>query len=149
MVLLIIGIVFILLIFPFQHFISLKYKLGLLIGLFISIQYFRIILFERSIAWLRPFYIKAFICLLNIPIFFLVLTHFLHFIRQFEDYNYTGIGFIAKDIFEGLSGGGYSWLRSSTFLLGIASMILIVLLNFRLIYSVFKYREGPSFLKRK
>mgnify|MGYP005668312239 CR=1 FL=1 len=121
----------------------------LLIGVVICIQYFRITLFERSIVWLRSFYVRALLGLLNIPLFFVVLTNFMHLIHQFEDYNYTGIGFVVHDILPGLNGQGYNWLRTVTFFLGIASMILIVLLNFRLIYSVFAYREGPGFLKRK
>lgn len=134
---------------PFKDFISLKYAILILIGLTICIQYFRIILFERQIPWLKPFYVKATFGVLNIPLFFVVLTNFMHILAQFEDYNYTGIGYVVYDIMPGLGGAEYNWLRSTTFFVGIAGMMLITILNFRLIYSVFKYREGPSFLKRK
>ncbi len=145
----IIGILFFIITIPFFNFISEKYKLLLLGGVFFSVQYFRLTLFERSTPWLRSFYVKALIAVMNIPLFFVMLTHFMNTIRQFEDYNYTGIGYIVHDILPGISGLNYNWLRSATFFIGIASMMLVVILNFRLMYSVFKYRQGPSFLKRE
>lgn len=148
LILIIIGILYFIVTLSYFDFISDKYKLLLLGGLFFSVQYFRITLFERSVPWLQSFYIKLIIGVLNIPLFFYMLTNFMNTIRQFEDYNYTGIGYSVRDILPGLAGTDYSWLRSTTFFIGIAGMMLIVIMNFRLIYSVFKYRQGPIFSKR-
>ena len=69
------------------------------------------------------------------------------FLEQFEEYNFTGIGMVIKDIFPGLGIQGYSILRTETYIIGISSLILIVLFNLRMIYSLFKYREVPNAFK--
>lgn len=130
-------------------FLSWHFLLYLLLGFFIIAQYARVIVFERKVIWMKPFSMKFLIFLLNIPLFFLVLTWMMNFNGQLEDYGYDVTGMITQDLSAGMSLTQYARLKSITYFVGTATMITIILFQFRVIYSIFKYREIPSFLLRK
>ncbi len=138
----IVAIVYIILVMPVRGFISDEYFLFFGICTFIMIQYFRIALFERRVMWTQPILIKAILCIGNIPFFFFMIKWFLSFITQFEDYNFTGIGVAIKDIYPGLLESKYTYLRAVTFFSGVATLILIIVFELRMIYSVFRYSEA-------
>ncbi|MEZ5001889.1 MAG: hypothetical protein R2730_02530 [Chitinophagales bacterium] len=137
-----------LMIAPIVRFISWHYLLFLILGAFVIGQYARVILFERLIVWMRPFSMKFFLFLLNIPLFFLVLTWMMNFNGQMEDYGFDILSVHTKDLSAGMLLEQYAYLKSITYFIGIASMIIIVMFQFRVLYSIFKYRELPSYLKR-
>jgi len=130
-----------------MEFVSYSFLVFLALGIVIIVQYFRVVVNERAVFWIRPFAVKVLFGIGNIALFFYVLTEFMHFISQFEDYNYSGVGVIIKDIYPGLSAESYNALRSTTFFVGITTLILIVLFEFRIVYSVFKYRGVPGIYK--
>ena len=101
-------------------------------------------MFERKIVWTQPFAAKAFLGILNIPLFFFMMRWLLMFITQFEVYNFTGVGSIIQDILPGLAAENYNYLRKATFICGISTIILIFVFEIRMIYSVFRYRENKQ-----
>jgi len=144
-ILLIVGAIFILMVHPFKDFISAKYLLYFAVNIFLVVQFFRVVINERKVIWIRPFIVKAVLGLGCIALFILSIRFFMYFITQFEDYNYTGIGSVIKDITPGLNADDYRWLRTSTFLTGVSAMMFIILFELRMFYSIFKYRLVPGF----
>jgi len=144
-ILLVIGIIFVIMVYPFMDYVSTDYLLYFAANIFLVVQFFRVVIFERKVIWIQPFIMKAIIGLGSIALFILSIRFFMYFITQFEDYNYTGIGSVIKDISPGLSASNYSWLRTATFLTGVSGMIFIILFELRMFYSIFKYRLVPGF----
>ncbi len=116
-------------------------------GIFILAQYFRVILYERRIIWMRPFAIKLLFGVINIPLFFVAMTWLMNFNTQLESYGYNVENAMTVDIKTGMSLVKYDYLKSLTYFIGTGIMIIIVLFQLRLVYSIFKYREVPEALK--
>ena len=72
----------------------------------------------------------------------------MNFNGQMEDYGFDILSVHTKDLSAGMLLEQYAYLKSITYFIGIASMIIIVMFQFRVLYSIFKYRELPSYLKR-
>lgn len=142
-----IGVIIYLLIARLIPFLSFKYLAYLAGGLFLIIQYSRVVLFERRIIWTRTFWVKLVFGLLNIPLFFFVITWMMNWNAQIEDYSYNVGKLYTSDIKEGLPMQSYLYLRSLTVFVNIGLLVMIVLFELRMVYSVFKYREGPKFLE--
>ena len=144
---LIVASLFLLVVYSIIDFISFSYMRFYALGILISVQYFRVVVNERRVIWIQPFLIKLLFAAGNIILFIFMMDSFAILVGQFEDYNYNGIGVLTDDILPGLSTAQYSLLRSTTFFIGISSMMLIILFEFRLVYSAFKYRNIPGLNK--
>lgn len=138
------AVLFIIFSFQSYEYLSLHYLIYLGAMAYLIVQFFRVVINERKVAWMRPFVSKVFFFFFNIFLFFIILDQHFYFIGQFEDYNYTGVGVLAKDIRPGLGGAGFSALRSMTIFAGAAGMMLTAACQLRVIYSVFKYRQLPG-----
>lgn len=132
--------------FTYDH-ISHGYLLFYGLSVLIIVEYFRVVINERKVIWIRPFWIKVLFGLGNILLFLYMMDSLFILVGQYEDYNFTGMGMVTPDILPGLSEAAYRWLRNSTYFLGITVLFLIILFQLRLVYSIFKYREVPGFLK--
>jgi hypothetical protein len=142
--LLIAASLWLLTIYSIREYVSASYLRYFGICLLITVEYFRVVVNEREVPWIRPFAVKVLFGLGNIILFLFVMDSFSILVGQFEDYNWTGAGVQTPDILPGLRAAGYSYLRSATFFSGIAAMLLIILFELRLVYSIFKYREIPG-----
>jgi hypothetical protein len=144
---LIAALIFAMTVFFIRDHISGSYLLFFALAIFICVQYFRVVINEQKVFWIRPFIIKVLFGLGNIVLFLYMMDSFFILVGQFEDYSYTGVGVVTPDIYPGLSAAGYDWLRSSTFFAGMAVLFMIILFELRLVYSIFKYRDVPGILK--
>lgn len=130
---------------PYKPLLSRDFFYFFFICIFLTTTYFRW-------AWLIKhgvmgfFWTKIIIFLLQVPLFFFLIKGFQHYQQAFESFNYTieinGIPHIQQNIhYKTLEKLGAICYTSGTM-----AIIGLILVELRIIYSIFKYREVPKSL---
>ncbi len=134
------------LIFPYRHDISFAFMRYLFCALFLVFTYFRFVAFMMRSVVLENVWVKLGLFILNFPLFFLMLNKYFDYIDVFNEYNYT----LATNVFQHIKSGTdveeLLYLKRLTIFSGIISMMMIVLLQLRIVYAIFKLRQFDKYL---
>lgn len=134
---------------PYQALVSKEFFSFFFLCIFLTTTYFRW-------AWLIKnglmgfFWTKLAIFLLQIPLFFFLIKSFQYYQQAFEAFNYTIDINGTQHIQQNIHYKTLDSLRSICYTSGTMVIIGLVLVELRIIYSIFKYREIPtSFIKNE
>jgi hypothetical protein len=135
-----------LLVLPVKNEISNEFFNYLWASIFLVFTYLRFIAFMTRSVILENVFVKIGLFILNIPLFFFVMNQYFKFIDVFDDYDYT----LAKNLFQYIHSGtevdDILYIKKLTVFSGISSMVVIVLMELRIIYSIFKQRQLDKYL---
>lgn len=138
-----------LLVLPIRSEISDSLFLYMMWSLFVVFSYFRFIAFMSNSILLESVWVKLAIFIANVPFFFFVLDQYYAFGRVFDEYNFT----LASNIFQHIKSGteldDLMYIKKLVTFCGIASMTVIVLLQVRIVYAIFKLRQIDHYLYKK
>lgn len=132
---------------PIKSEISAAFFQYLLISLFLVFTYFRFIAFMGHSILLENVWVKIGLLIVNIPLFFFVLNQYYDFIAVFDDYNFTLPANVFQHIHSGTEVEDVLYLKKLTAFCGIASMLVILLMEARIVYAIFKLRQLDKYLR--
>jgi hypothetical protein len=135
-----------LLISPIRNEISEPFFHYLWASIFLVFTYFRLIAFMMRSLLLQNVFVKVGLFLLNIPLFFFVLNQYFKYIDVFDDYNYTLAANIFQHIRSGTEVADLLYIKKLTVFAGIASMMVIILLEARIVQAIFKLRQLDKYI---
>lgn len=135
-----------LLISPVRPEISNPFYQYLLASIFLIFTYFRFIAFMMRSILLESVWVKIGLFILNIPLFFFVLNRYFHFVDVFDDYNYTLAVGQFQHIRSGTETDDLMYIKKLTVFSGICLMMLILVLEARIVYAIFKLRQLDKYL---
>lgn len=116
--------------------------------LFLIVTYFRFTAFMARSILLENVFVKIILFILNVPLFFYLLNEYYTYGRVFDNYDYT----LASNVFQHIKSGteleDLTYIKKLVTFCGIASLMLVVLLQVRLVYAIFKLRQLDKYLIR-
>ena len=124
------------------HFYEFLFGTG-----FLLITYFRFIVWAYNSILLRSIWMKLLLFLANIPLFFYVLHYYGHFMQVFDNYVFD----LPDTVFQHINSGTdeklplIKWL---TVIGGVGSLSMIVLMEIRVIWLIFKLRQLDRYISR-
>lgn len=130
--------------FYFQPHISKMFYAYLLTGVFITVNYFRWIVFPEKSALMMNFWFKVVLILINVPLFIWGLNRFIQLTEVFDSFNGTFENIAEVHIKEGIPLQTFLYLKTLTTFIVTSSLMLIVLFLFRSMHIIFKYRQVPQ-----
>jgi hypothetical protein len=137
------------LILPVKNEISAAFFHYLLWSLFLAFTYFRFVAFMMRSILLENVWVKILLFFANVPLFFFVLDQYYAFGRVYDEYNYT----LASNIFQHIKSGtdldDLMYIKKLVTFSGVAGMTLIVLLQVRIVYAIFKLRQLDNYIFKK
>lgn len=134
---------------PIQDEISRPFFQFLLFALFIAFTYFRFIAFMMRSILLESIWAKLLLFVLNVPLFFLLLNKYYAFGRTFDDYVFTLPANVFQHIKSGTDIDDLMYIKNLVTFAGVTSMTVIVLLEMRIVYAIFKLRQLDKILYKK
>lgn len=138
-----------LLILPIKSEISPQFFLYLMWSLFLVFTYFRFIAFMSRSVLLENVFVKILLFIANVPLFFFVLNQFYTYGRVYDEYNFT----LASNVFQHIKSGtdldDLTYIKRLVTFSGAASMLVIVLLEIRIVYAIFKLRQLDKYINKK
>ena len=138
-----------LLILPIKNEISFAFFRYLTCSLFLVFTYFRFVAFMMRSIILENVWIKVLLFIINIPLFFFVLDQYYAFGRVYDEYNYTLAATIFQHIKSGTDLDDLMYIKKLVTFSGAASMMVIILLEARIVYAIFKLRQLDKYINRK
>ncbi len=138
-----------LLILPVKNEISQQFFIYLLWSLFLVFTYFRFTAFMMRSIILENVWTKIMLFIANIPLFFFVIDQYYSFGRVYDEYNFT----LADTTFQHIKSGAdlkdLLYVKKLVTFSGISSVTLIVFMEARIVYAIFKLRQLDSYLFKK
>ncbi len=139
---LIIGLIIITII-PIYSFTDISVQLYIAMFIALGVSFFKLIVFLRQLPYMKSFWVKMTFLVLNIPLFFFILKSYNWLTNEIELYTYSGLPHGASVFKEGMGYDTFRYLNSLILMSGIAALIMIGVLQFRIAFTVFKYKEVP------
>ena len=115
---------------------------------FLIVTYFRFTAFMSRSILLENVFVKIVLFIINVPLFFYLLNAYYTFGRVFDNYDFT----LASNIFQHIKSGteleDLMYIKKLVTFCGIASLMLLVLLQLSIVYAIFKLRQLDKYLVR-
>jgi hypothetical protein len=137
-----------LLVLPVMSRISQEFLLYLLGSSFLVFTYFRFTAFLMRSVLLESVWIKMLFFIGNVPLFFLMLNLYFTFGRAFDDYNYTLAAGLFQHIKSGTELDDLMYIKKLVTFCGVASLMVIIVFELRIVHSIFKLRQLDKYLVR-
>lgn len=135
-----------LVVLPVKNEISPAFFRYLLCSLFLVFTYFRFIAFMTRSVILENVWVKIALFTVNVPLFFFVLNQYYAYGRVYDEYNFT----LAANVFQHIKSGtdleDLMYIKKLVTFAGVASMMVIILLEARIVYAMFKLRQLDKYL---
>ena len=116
--------------------------------LFLIVTFFRFTAFMSRSVLLENVFVKILLFIINVPLFFYLLNEYYTYGRVFDNYDYT----LASNVFQHIKSGteleDLTYIKKLVTFCGIASLMLVVLLQVRIVYAIFKLRQLDKYLVR-
>ncbi len=117
-------------------------------ALFLIVTYFRFTAFMARSILLENVFVKILLFVINVPLFFYLLNEYYTYGRVFDNYDYT----LASNVFQHIKSGteleDLTYIKKLVTFCGIASLMLVALLQVRIVYAIFKLRQLDKYLVR-
>ncbi|HRH57972.1 MAG TPA: hypothetical protein PLS10_09980 [Chitinophagales bacterium] len=138
-----------LLVLPVKNEISQQFFQYLICSMFLVFTYFRFTAFMMRSILLENVWIKLLLFVLNVPLFFFVLNKYYAFGRVYDEYNFT----LPLNVFQHIKSGteldDLMYIKKLVTFSGVASMTVILFLEARIVYAIFKLRQLDSYISGK
>lgn len=135
-----------LLVSPIRPEISIPFYHYLVASLFLIFTYFRFVAFMMRSILLQSIWVKIGLFIANIALFFFALNQYFIFIDVFDEYNYTLAANVFQHIRSGTETDDLFYIKKLTIFSGIGLMMLILVLEARIVYAIFKLRQLDKYL---
>lgn len=109
----------------------------------LSFTYLRWILFPRSSPFMRMFWFKVIIMIINVPIALFTIRYFMNIMEIFDSFDFSQGIIDGQLILEGTALEFIQKTRELTIASASSLVILTILFVFRSIQLIFKWREIP------
>lgn len=137
-----------LLVLPVRADISDALFYYILCSLFFVFTYTRLIAFMSQSILMENVFVKIGLFIVNVPLFFYLMNQYYAFGRVFDEYNYT----LASNIFQHIRSGteldDLMYIKKLVTFSGATSMTVIVLMEARIIYAIFKLRQLDKYIHK-
>lgn len=138
-----------LLVLPVKTVISVPFFRYLICSLFLVFTYFRFTAFMMHSILLESIWIKILLFVLNVPLFFLIMDQYYTYGKVYDEYNFT----LSADVFQHIKSGteldDLMYIKKLVTFSGVASLMLIILVEARIVYAIFKLRQLDKLIYRK
>ena len=125
---------------PIYKYVAPSILLDVSLFMIVSLLFFRFIIFLKQVFFLQPFAAKLGLVALNIPFFFFILKRYNKLTNLMELYTYEGTSLLKA----GMNYSTYNYLNNLILLSGMGALLLTIILQFRLIFTVFKHKQVPG-----
>lgn len=132
-----------------RTYISPGFYRFLFVAGFLFITYLRLAVWSDQSLLLTSIWVKLILFFGNIGLFFLLLHEFNTFRQAFDDYNYTLDDTQFQHIRAGTDVDQVLRLSRLTVIAGIGALVTVVLLEFRIMWMIFRSRQLEQLVKGK
>lgn len=98
---------------------------------------------------LENIFVKIGLFIINVPLFFYLLKQYYTYSKVFDEYNFTLPANVFQHIKSGTELDDLLYLKQLVTFSGIISLILILILEARIVYAIFKLRQLDKYIFKK
>ena len=138
-----------LLILPIRAVISDVLNNYMLFSLVFIFTYLRWIAFMPQSILMESVFAKIGLFIINVPLFFYLLNLYFKYGRVFDEYNYTLPATVFQHIKSGTELDDLMYIKNLVTFSGIATLTLILLMEAKITYEIFKLRQLDKYLYKK
>lgn len=128
---------------PFNKNISTAYQVFLSASLFVIVTYFRWVVFPMRSYIFSSFWPKFILFFVNFALFYYFMQGFSNFTKVFDGFEFTFDKSTHQSILFGTSTDIAEQIKNLTIFCGSITLVLIVMIQFRIIHIIFKFRQVP------
>jgi hypothetical protein len=113
------------------------------------ITYFRFVTFMSYSVLMKSVFVKIGLFIINVPLFFYLLKQYFTYSKVFDDYNLTLPANVFQHIKSGTELDDLLYLKQVVIFSGVIAMMLVLLLQIRIVYAIFKQRQLDKYIFKK
>lgn len=137
------------LIMPIRSHITDLFFRYLFVSIFFIVTYFRFTVFMSSSVVMSNIWVKILLFVGNIPLFFFALDQYYTFNAVFDNYIYTLPPDVYQHILSGTEVEELLYIKQLTVFAGVISMVMIILLQMRIVQTIFLQSQLDRLIKKK
>jgi hypothetical protein len=98
---------------------------------------------------MKSVFVKIGLFIINVPLFFYLLKQYFTYSKVFDDYNLTLPANVFQHIKSGTELDDLLYLKQLVIFSGVIAMMLVLLLQIRIVYAIFKQRQLDKYIFKK